>query len=196
MAAVEHPEIGFVVLLAGPGLPGDELLALQSRTILAARGVGKAQIDVIEDSNRRIYAIVNGEPDDERAAEEIRGAMKSLGMQDSQIDVQIRSLLSPWMRFFLSYDPRPALRKLRCPVLALNGSLDVQVPPEENLGAVRAALEDGGNPDFTVRRLHGLNHLFQHAETGQPEEYVRIEETFAPEALELIADWLDEAVSP
>jgi len=196
MAAVEHPEIAFVVLLAGSGLPGDELLALQSRTILAARGVGKAQIDVIDQANRRIYDVVKAEPDDAAAAEEIRSIMKSLGMQDSQIDAQIRGLLAPWMRFFLSYDPRPTLRELRCPVLALNGSLDVQVPPEENLGAIREALQEGGNPNFRVQRLEGLNHLFQHAESGQVEEYARIEETFAPEALELIAVWLDGVVNP
>ena len=78
------------------------------------------------------------------------------------------------------------------PVLALNGRLDLQVPWQPNLEAIAAALEKAGNEDFTTRDLPGLNHLFQHTETGLVSEYGKLEETFAPEVLELIADWVVE----
>ena len=97
---------------------------------------------------------------------------------------QIRWLLSPWMKYFLVYDPLPALRDLSIPVLALNGEKDTQVPPTENLLPVEEALLEGGNPDVTAEVLPGLNHLFQTAETGVPAEYAGIEETFSPAALE------------
>ena len=92
------------------------------------------------------------------------------------------------MRFFLAYDPRPALADVHVPVLALNGELDLQVDADQNLEAIREALKH--NPDVTVRRLPGLNHLFQTAVTGAFAEYAQIEETLAPAVLELVRDWI------
>ena len=106
------------------------------------------------------------------------------------IEAQARQLIAPWWRFFLTYDPRTALRRVMCPVLAINGSLDTQVPPGPNLGAIREALAEAGNGDVTVEELDGLNHLFQTATTGSPTEYAQIEETFAPAALDLITRWV------
>lgn len=88
------------------------------------------------------------------------------------------------------YDPRPTLQKVKCPVLAINGEKDLQVPPKENLAAIEQALKAGGNSDFTLKELPDLNHLFQHSETGSLTEYSKIEETFAPEALQIIGDWI------
>jgi fermentation-respiration switch protein FrsA (DUF1100 family) len=84
----------------------------------------------------------------------------------------------------------PALRKVRCAVLAINGEKDLQVDPKQNLPPIEKALQEGGNPDFTVKELPGLNHLFQHCQTGAPSEYGKIDETFSPEALELIGNWI------
>ncbi|MGA3019698.1 MAG: prolyl oligopeptidase family serine peptidase, partial [Bryobacteraceae bacterium] len=95
-----------------------------------------------------------------------------------------------WYRYFLTYDPAPALRKLTCPVLAINGSKDTQVPPQQNLPAIRKALEEGGNKHFEAVELPGLNHLFQTAKTGAVAEYAQIEETISPVALEKIGNWL------
>ena len=83
---------------------------------------------------------------------------------EANLDAQIQALLSPWMRFFLTYDPKPTLMKVKCPVLAINGEKDLQVPPEENLRAIEDALKAGGNKDYTVKELPGLNHLFQTAQ--------------------------------
>ncbi len=100
------------------------------------------------------------------------------------------SLNTPWMRFFVGYDPRPVLRRTRVPVLALDGSLDLQVLANLNLPAIEAALGEAGNPRATVRELPGLNHLFQHARTGLLDEYGVIPETLAPEVLTTVADWI------
>jgi fermentation-respiration switch protein FrsA (DUF1100 family) len=103
---------------------------------------------------------------------------------------QAAKFTSPWFRYFLSYDPRPALQKVQVPVLALFGELDLQVPPEQNLPAIRKALEKAGNPDVTVRELPGVNHLFQKAGTGSPDEYYGIEETMNRAALEAVSEWI------
>ncbi|RKX78095.1 MAG: alpha/beta hydrolase [Spirochaetes bacterium] len=195
MLAAEHRQIAFLVLLASPGLPGYELLLKQSAAILKASGASESRITQVQEVNRRIYDIILGEPDNEIAAEELRSFMKSIGMKKEQADAQISQLLSPWYRFFLSYDPIPTFKRVKCPVLALNGSLDVQVPADINLKAIEDALSLGGNERITIQRLPGLNHLFQHAESGLVEEYARIEETFAPEVMEIIVRWIKESVA-
>ena len=99
-----------------------------------------------------------------------------------------RSATDPWLRYFLAYNPQPALEALAIPVLALIGDLDLQVSAELNIPALEAAL--AGNSDATVTELDGLNHLFQTAITGAVSEYGQIEETFAPEAMELVSEWI------
>jgi pimeloyl-ACP methyl ester carboxylesterase len=103
-------------------------------------------------------------------------------------DALANPVTSRWAREAFAYDPVPALRQLKIPVLALNGSLDLQVPAEDDLGPIRAALQ--GNPRATIVELPNLNHLFQTAKLGTPAEYGDIEETFAPAALKTIADWV------
>jgi hypothetical protein len=98
--------------------------------------------------------------------------------------------MSPWWRYTLTYDPATALRKVACPVLVLNGEKDLQVPPAQNLPAIRKALEEGGNKRFEIDELPGLNHLFQTAKTGSPTEYALNEETISPVALDKIAAWI------
>src|SRR5207244_6173187 len=95
---------------------------------------------------------------------------------------QALMMSSPWFRFFLDYDPVPALKKTECPVLALNGGEGLQMAPKENLAQIQKALQEGGNQDFQTKELPGLNHLFQHAPTGSPTEYGGVEETIAPHA--------------
>lgn len=104
--------------------------------------------------------------------------------------MQIKQATSPWFHYFLTYDPATALRKVRCPVLAINGSLDKQVLPAQNLPAIRRALEEAGNKNVEIDELPGLNHLFQTAKTGAPAEYSEIEETMSPVALEKISAWI------
>jgi fermentation-respiration switch protein FrsA (DUF1100 family) len=112
------------------------------------------------------------------------------GMPEAQIRTQPKAFTSPWFRYFMTYDPATALRKVTCPVLAINGAKDKQVLPEQNLPAIRKALEQAGNKHFVVEELPELNHLFQTATTGAPGEYAEIEETISPVVLEKIANWI------
>jgi fermentation-respiration switch protein FrsA (DUF1100 family) len=105
-------------------------------------------------------------------------------------DDQLNPLTSPWYRYFIAYDPAPALAKVKVPVLALNGEKDTQVSAKINLPVIRKTLEASGNKDFEVVEMPGLNHLFQTAKTGGVGEYEQVEETMSPTVLEKVAAWI------
>jgi fermentation-respiration switch protein FrsA (DUF1100 family) len=111
-------------------------------------------------------------------------------MLEDGVNQAMLQMGSPWFRFFLQYDPRAALRNVRVPVLVLNGELDLQVDPAQNVPEIRKALEEAGNKEYTVTVLPGLNHLFQKAGTGSPLEYDAIEETMNPAALDAVREWI------
>jgi len=205
IVASRNASVSFIVLLAGPGLRGEELLRLQSRLIAKAQGASEAEIESAARINEVLYAIAmekGGEAKLRAKAEKAFRAwakdepsMKGLDRKaiESAADQAVAQLISPWFRTFLSLDPALYLSRVGSPVLALNGSKDLQVPADENLAAIEAALAlVPGGPDAknAIVELEGLNHLFQHAGTGSPDEYARIEETFAPEAMAAIADWI------
>jgi fermentation-respiration switch protein FrsA (DUF1100 family) len=121
-------------------------------------------------------------------------ASAGLATPDATVEAKAEQAGSRWFRFFLSYDPIPALRQVKCPVLAINGSKDHQVPAKADLDAIRDAL--AGNSDVETAELPGLNHLFQTAMTGAPLEYGEIEETIAPSALDLISSWIERHAEP
>ncbi|HRZ98476.1 MAG TPA: dienelactone hydrolase family protein [Paludibacter sp.] len=106
------------------------------------------------------------------------------------IDMQINQITSPWMLYFIRYNPAPMLAKVKCPVLAVIGSKDLQVPSQANLTAIENALIKGGNKNITVKELPGLNHLFQESKTGSPNEYAEIEQTISPLLLETVMKWI------
>jgi uncharacterized protein len=190
MVATKDPGVAFIVLMAGTGVPGDQIIVEQLRLIEIAGGASKEKADADAEKERETLTAVETEKDP-KALEQLLGVkLAAEGMPDAQIAVQIKTLTSPWVRFFLTYDPATALRKVTCPVLALNGSLDLQVPPAQNLPAIRKALEEAGNKHFEVEELRGLNHLFQTAKTGSPSEYADIEETMSPVVLDKIASWI------
>jgi uncharacterized protein len=115
--------------------------------------------------------------------------LAALGATPAQREAFSTQYAGPWMRYFLRYDPSAVLSRVRVPVLALNGTLDKQVPSADNLPAIRAAL--AGNRDVTIRELPGLNHFFQHARTGALTEYDTIAETFSPEAMGIVGEWIN-----
>lgn len=202
MAAAQSPDIAFVVMLAGTGLKGRDILTMQSEAIYLAAGLSKEAIKPAIDQHRHLMdALEQNAPraDIEAAIREMAKTQMSLSpgaqpLSDAQLDAvvkqQFASLDSKWFRSFLFYDPRESLRKVAVPVLALNGGLDVQVPPKANLPEIDKALKEAGNKDVTVREMPGLNHLFQTAKTGGPDEYATIEETFSPEALAVMTQWI------
>ncbi|MBS4033235.1 MAG: alpha/beta hydrolase [Ignavibacterium sp.] len=206
MAANQNDEIAFIVLLAGTGLPGEEILYLQSRLIEEAGGTAEEDIQKSLEFSSVIYDAIKNSGDlvvaEKRIKEHFWREYKEMTDEDKQkigdpelfLDMQLRVALTPWFKFFLTYDPAPALEKIKCPVLAIIGEKDLQVPPKENLPAIEESLKRGGNKNFTVKELPGLNHLFQAAETGSPLEYGKIEETMSPAALDTITKWLHENI--
>jgi len=111
-------------------------------------------------------------------------------MSDQNRDQQIAMVNSPGMRVLLTHDPAKILKLISCPVLVINGELDLQVPPQQNLPPIAAALAEGKAADFTIVKMPSLNHLLQTSVTGSVSEYGTIEETISPMALEMITTWL------
>lgn len=190
IVAARNASVAFLVLLAGSALPGDEVLLSQQALIAAANGAAPELVQRASAALREVFTTLKTVTDEAALGPALRQKLIGL-VPEAQIDAQIATLRSPWYRFFLAYDPAPALRSLRCPVLALTGEKDLQVPAKPNVAAIRAALEAGGNTRSQVEELPGLNHLFQHATTGSPNEYARIEETIAPEVLAKISTWIE-----
>jgi len=189
MIAARNKDVAFIVMMAGTGVPGDQVLPAQSEAIEVATGKDPADAAKSAAKEREMLALVENEKDEMVLDKELQEKMKG-EVPDAQIGMQIKQLTSPWFRYFLTYDPATALRKVTCPVLALNGSLDKQVIPSQNLPAIRKALGEGGNKHFEADELPGLNHLFQTAKTGSPAEYAQNEETMSPVALERMSGWI------
>ncbi|MBO0719326.1 MAG: alpha/beta fold hydrolase [Blastocatellia bacterium] len=199
MVAAQSSDVAFIVMLAGPGLPGEDILHLQSELILKASGAGPETLARQREMQETIFNILKQEKDNavlekklrEEFDKRIAGAAEADKSKARQAaEAQIKQALSPWFRYFLTYDPRPALTRVKCPVLALNGENDMQVPALENQREIESALKTAGNKDVTIMRMPRLNHLFQTSETGMPSEYGKIEETFAPVALKTVGDWI------
>ena len=195
MVAVKSADVAFIVLLAGPGLSGDEILTTQGAAIL--KGAGREQdIPRLKELHAKLFAMIKKDAGEKDVVAVIEDYIKTLPEKDQTEfrnvggSAQMTQLTSPWFRTFIKYDPRPTLRQVKCPVLAVNGELDIQVLPKENLAEIEKALKEGKNPDFTVKEFPKLNHLFQTARTGNVNEYGQIEETFAPAALEAVTEWV------
>lgn len=203
MVAARNKNVSHIVLLAGTGVRGDKLLLMQQRAISLASGVPEAAILENQKLNADLYEKIINSTDTTGLRNELvqtlaksineNAALKS-ALSAEQIDemttMTVHQLMSPWMLFFIKHDPYPVLKQVKCPTLALNGSLDLQVPAKENLTAIQKAFNESGNKKLTTVELEGLNHLFQESKTGIPAEYAEIEQTFSPKALDVILEWL------
>jgi pimeloyl-ACP methyl ester carboxylesterase len=194
MVATEIENIALIVLLAGPGLPGSQILLDQNEDILRAQGVSELDIETRLTYLSLVFQILQDNPDDLVAREKIREAVIQIyGPSSSQeLDNEAELWTSAWMRFFVLYDPGPTLAQVTCPILALLCGLDIQVDVNQNLPVMESILAQAGHTDYLVQELPELNHLFQTAQTGVIEEYAQIEETFSPTALDLIGAWVSE----
>jgi alpha/beta superfamily hydrolase len=202
MVASRSKDVGFIVMLAGTGLRGDKILLMQQELIARASGGTEADIKKTKENNSKVFEIILKSKSDVTLKEDLKKflveTVKSLpaenrpkGMTDEDfISMQLTQITSPWMLNFIRYDPVPALEKVKCPVLAVNGEKDLQVPPKEDLAAIEKALKKGGNKQVTIMEFKGLNHLFQECKTGLPSEYSEIEQTFSPVAMEEISKWI------
>ena len=205
LAAIRSEKIAYIVMLAGPGVPGIDILVAQGQLINRAGGTPEVVIEMNSRIQRALADIAREEPDSQKAGPIMRSAMREeiallppaimeaipeSQIGDAAINATVNQFNSPWFRFFLHYDPRPILEQVSVPVLAIFGKKDLQVPHELNVPEIEAAFERGNNEAVTVRVLPGLNHLFQQAESGAPSEYQQIEETFNQSALELVSSWI------
>ena len=206
-AAAKSLDVAFIVLLAGVGVPMEDLLLQQARDIAKVSGLSEERIAKNAALEREVFRILKSEKDPAEAEKAVRQTIReqmasltdeqrqALGYSDAMLGAQIKMALSPWFRDMLKYDPRPTLSLVKCPVLAINGEKDRQVAAKENLTAIRETLAAGGNQRVKIVELPGLNHLFQACQTGSPTEYGRIEETFNPAALKLVSDWIRETTA-
>ncbi len=207
IAAAESDDVSYIVLMAGTGVNGERILYAQGALILRAGGATEDEIASNRARQERIFEVLKSEPDLERAGQAIEAIIRAsletatdaelaqAGITDSAsaetvIAAQVQQLNTPWFRYFLTYEPAETIEQVTVPVLAINGEKDLQVPYEENLREIEAALQRGGNTRYEIRAFPDLNHLFQHSETGAPSEYQAIEETWSVEVMEVIADWI------
>lgn len=204
MVAVNSKDVSFIVLLAGTGIPGDELLLLQQ--ILIGRAMGASEVDLQKNNKfcEGAFQLITRSVDRDTLKKELKIYAKKVamespseentrpkGMTDEQLNnMKLNAYSTPWMQYFFKHNPALVLEKVKCPVLAINGSKDLQVPPRENLTAIKNALTKGGNKQFTIQEIPNLNHLFQECKTGSLSEYNLIEQTFSPIALNIILDWI------
>jgi hypothetical protein len=204
MSAVRSPDVAFVILLAGPALPGDTIILSQIAALSRLQGESEANIERSLALERRVFATVREQKgwdelremllDEMRRSLDRLPAEQKAAMTDSmlaaQLDMQLHAARTPWFAFFISHDPAQDLAGVRCPLLALFGELDQQVSPSSNLRPMSSALSKGGNPDVTIFTVSGVNHLFQKAVTGSPAEYAGLEKEFAAGVLDRLTAWL------
>lgn len=202
IVAAKNPSFQFIVLLAAPGIPCDELLLEQSYLIGKSSGMNETELLETKKINQQIYTVVKSEKSNDVALAELESiffdmykddtAFNTLEEKDKKtvVQQQISPLLTPWYRYFIRYRPEVNLEKITCPVLVLNGEKDLQVPPQTNVEGIKKALLKAKNKSVTTKVYPNLNHLFQECKTGSVEEYGTIEQTFSPQVLQDIKDWI------
>ena len=200
MVAARNKEVASVISLAGSGVRGDSLLFLQNKLIAQSQGVSGQELEIVLNLRRQQNNIIFNTEDVKEVENGLTELFEQYITQTSPLATQkqkdefvkpnVRVCASSWYRYFIKYDPAPALAQVQCPVLALNGEKDLQVSADENLDAIQKILLEAGNTNVTIKKFPHLNHLFQTAETGAVTEYGTIEETFSPEVLEVMLNWL------
>lgn len=184
IAGAQNKAIDYVVSLAGPGTSGAQILIDQSYHIQQMRGVDKATLEKDDKAQKEmVYAIAKG-----ISATELAKLMQSHGMSEQQAKAQSGQMTSPWFEYFVKTDPKQFLSQLKMPMLALNGELDAQVLADKNIDGIKQAVNSG---KLTSKTYPGLNHLFQPATTGLPNEYGQIETTFSEQVIDDIANWIN-----
>jgi hypothetical protein len=203
VAANKKNKVGFVVLLGGPALKGTKVLLEQQTLISRATGESEEEIAKNRRMSEAIFQFLEEKNTDNNLEEALFSFTKKY-LQENNLELpenvsldQMAQLLAKtysasWVKFFLLHDPKENIVKLKCPVLALNGEKDIQVIAEPNIEKFKEFAKESGNKSFETKIFPDLNHLFQHCDTGAPNEYAQIEETFSPEVLEFIKNWIIE----
>jgi alpha-beta hydrolase superfamily lysophospholipase len=201
ITASSNKGVAFIVSLAGPGVTGQQIILKQSQDISRLSGITEENIKETTAINKKLYSVLKKEKDNNKAETKILALYKEelekkkTSKEDTekavnQLKASFGAASYTWFRYFIMTDPAIFWKKVDCPVLALNGEKDLQVSADENLPAIEKALKSGGNKNVKTIKPVDLNHLFQHCKTGLPAEYSGIEETFSPEVLKIISDWI------
>ncbi len=201
IVASKNKEVKFLISMAGPGIPTAELMVLQNEAILRAGGTQEQEVKAAGDRADSLYQFINNYKGDDFKESLKNYLQKSIGAQpelaslsqiqkEAMITQQLKMFSSEWFRYFIQFNPAAYISKLKIPVLAINGSKDVQVTAEENLNGWKEALRKAGNKKYQLKEFEGLNHLFQEAETGSPVEYAQIEQTISPQVLSVMTNWI------
>ena len=201
IVASKNPNVKFIISMAGPGIPTDELLVLQSNAIAKAAGATEEELKSSEATNRKIYSLVKN-----YNGTDLQSEVKKIFIADMQklpkeqqpsaeemvktAEQESAKIAIPWFTYFMKINPDVYWSKLKIPVLALNGSKDLQVISKENLAGIKASLEKAKNKKIEMVEFPNLNHLFQEATTGSVAEYGRLEQTIAPAVLEKMSSWI------
>lgn len=202
MAAVKRPSVAFVISLAGTGVSGKDVLFLQNFLIAKKMGLNDDQAKTQQENVMRLINIIESESDTAVAKQKLTDAFdEQYGAQrefipnyDEMRKGQIASMGSPWMRFFVTYNPADDWKKVKCPVLILNGADDIQVIADQNMTAIAAALENGGNSNYQMVLFPKMNHLFQYCETCSLQEYSTIQGCFELDVLTEMEEWLRKTI--
>lgn len=202
MVASQNKDIAFVVSLAGVMIPGSELLLLQKEMQLRAMGSSEAFIlkeigfdkgimNTVITSDSNSLKINLEKYTTEYFKENPKFASEHGLTEEYYKTIIVNSYSNPWISYFIKYDPKESLENINCPLLALNGEKDLQVPAKENLGVLQAIMDTDASKDFTLKSYPDLNHLFQECKTGTVQEYGQIEQTISPEVINDIAQWIN-----
>lgn len=196
LIAARNDSVDFIILMAAPGVDGQQIILSQGPLLMRAQGISETDITKQNKIQEAVLSIIrnNQQNDEELISVKLQHA---LGSDDPKITQTIKTLqasveqqATPWLRTFLNLDPKVALKELKCPVLAINGTKDLQVDPVLNLSVIRDTLQNTGNRHVEINLYPGLNHLFQSCRTGLPSEYGTIEETFNLVPLHRMTSWI------
>ncbi len=206
IVASRSNDVAFIICIAGAGITGEECFITQFGMIDRLDGASDEEIEKLTDSRKQLFNLIRKDVSEAeikpvlmkiaQMQTEIQGINKYKKREETKesLEEKLSCMLtlfkSPWGRFFLDYEPKAVLEKIKCPVLLIFGEMDMQVLLEENKGAMVSALMKSGNSDFTVRTFPKANHLFQMAKSGHPSEYTELPKKFVPGFLDFMSDWI------
>ena len=191
MVASTNKKVKFLVLLAAPGIPIIELTLDQNKKLAESANLPQAAIDEVLAIKSKTFTYAKRYEGKDFKADFTKYLQENYPNMSAQERVAyIAQMSSPWFQYFIKFNPNDYLSKVKIPVLAVDGSLDLQVSAKENLAGIKNSLTKAGNKNFEIVEFEGLNHLFQTATTGNPSEYGQIEETFSPKVLDKISSWI------
>lgn len=207
IVAASEPTVAFVILAAGFGVKGVDLTNAQQAAILRSSGMSDDFIKASGNMNKEVMRLmIDPNTTDQQLTEFVKTeTLKLLPLLPESIKAQIpdqeayanmtaqqviMQSKSPWVRYYMNYDPLPTLRKVKCPALILFGELDTQVVTSQNSDLMKDALVNNGNKNVRAVTIKKANHLFQEATTGSPTEYATLKKEFIPEFITVLHDWL------